>query len=131
MGINPTFQKVSAFVLGALFAGLAGGLFAHLSLYINPDNFNMLKSLDVLIFLYVGGAQTFAGGMVGAAVFTAVPEALRFAHLEGWRMVVYPLVLIVAMRFKRNGIMGTREFGFMIPWKHTHMRRGRTGHGIA
>jgi branched-chain amino acid transport system permease protein len=117
LGINTTFQKVLAFVVGAGFAGIAGGLFAHMSQYINPDNFGILKSLDILIFLYVGGSHTFAGGIVGAGLFTFVPEILRFANLENWRMVLYPLILIVVMRFKMEGIMGRREFGFLIPWK--------------
>ncbi len=125
VGINPTFQKVGAFVLGAFFAGIAGGLFAHLSQYINPDNFSLLKSLDILIFLYIGGAHSLAGGILGATLFTMVPEALRLANLESWRMVVYPLVLIIAMRFRREGIMGRHEFGFLIPWGQKEMRERR------
>jgi branched-chain amino acid transport system permease protein len=120
-GINPTFQKVLAFVLGAFFAGIAGALFAHMSRYINPDNFNILKSLDVLIFLYVGGFRTLAGGIIGATVFTLVPELLRLINLESWRMVAYPVILIIAMRFKQDGIMGNHEFGFLIPWKFKEM----------
>lgn len=126
MGISTTFQKVSAFVIGAFFAGVAGGMFAHMNQYVNPDNFSILKSLDLLIFLYIGGSQSLAGGIVGAAIFTTVPELLRVANLESWRMVVYPLVLIVAMRYKQDGIMGGREFSFLIPWKYKAMRRGRT-----
>ncbi len=125
IGINPTFQKVGAFVLGSFFAGVAGGLFAHLSQYINPDNFSLLKSLDILIFLYIGGAPSLAGGVLGATLFTMVPEVLRLANLESWRMVVYPLILIIAMRFRREGIMGKREFGFLIPWGHKEMRERR------
>jgi branched-chain amino acid transport system permease protein len=127
MGINTTVQKVSAFVAGAFFAGIAGGLFAHMSQYINPDNFGFLKTLDILIFLYVGGSQSLAGCMVGAGIFTVVPEGLRLVNIENWRMVIYPLVLIVAMRFRMNGIMGSREFGFLIPWKYKEMmfKRGK------
>jgi len=125
MGINTTFQKVSAFVLGAVVAGVSGGMYAHMSHYINPDNFNILKSLELLIFLYVGGFRTLAGGMVGAALFTLVPEAIRFANLESWRMVLYPLLLIGIMRFKQDGIMGSREFGFLVPWKYREMQLKR------
>jgi branched-chain amino acid transport system permease protein len=124
-GINPTFQKVLAFVIGAFFAGVAGSLFAHMSRYINPDNFNILKSLDVLIFLYVGGFRSLAGGIVGAAVFTLVPELLRLVNVENWRMVMYPVILIIAMRFKQDGIMGSHEFGFLIPWKFKEMELRR------
>ncbi len=126
MGISTTFQKVSAFVIGAFFAGVAGGMFAHMSQYVNPDNFSILKSLDLLIFLYIGGSRSLAGGIVGAAIFTTVPELLRVANLESWRMVVYPLVLIAAMRYKQDGIMGGREFSFLIPWKYKVMQRKST-----
>jgi branched-chain amino acid transport system permease protein len=127
MGINATYQKVSAFIVGAFFAGIAGGLFAHMSQYINPDNFGFLKTLDILIFLYVGGSQSLAGCIVGAGIFTLVPEGLRLVNIENWRMVIYPLVLIVVMRFRMNGIMGNREFGFLIPWKYKEMllKRGK------
>lgn len=125
MGISTTFQKVSAFVIGAFFAGIGGALFAHMSQYINPDNFNILKSLDFLIFLYIGGASTLAGGIVGAGLFTLVPELMRVANLESWRMVLYPLVLIIAMRFKQEGIMGNKEFDFLIPWRAKDIKERR------
>jgi branched-chain amino acid transport system permease protein len=121
LGINTTFQKVSAFVLGAFFAGIAGGLFAHSSQYINPDNFGFLKTLDILIFLYVGGCRTLAGSLIGASLFTLVPEGLRAVNIENWRMVLYPLILIIVMRFRMNGIMGNREFEFLKPWKFKEM----------
>jgi branched-chain amino acid transport system permease protein len=121
MGVNTTFQKVCAFALGAFFAGIAGALFAHMSRYINPDNFGFLKTLDILIFLYIGGPHTIAGSIVGAGIFTLVPEGLRLANLEGWRMAIYPLILILVMRFLRDGIMGGREFSFLIPWKYKEM----------
>jgi branched-chain amino acid transport system permease protein len=121
MGINVTFQKVSAFVLGAFFAGIAGSLFAHMSRYINPDNFGFLKTLDILIFLYIGGSSSIAGSIVGAGIFTVVPEGLRLVNLENWRMVIYPLILILVMRYKRDGIMGDRDFRFLVPWKYFEM----------
>ncbi|HUI93206.1 MAG TPA: branched-chain amino acid ABC transporter permease [Chitinivibrionales bacterium] len=125
MGVNTTFQKVWAFVLGAFFAGIAGGLFAHMSRYINPDNFGFLKTLDILIFLYIGGPHSIAGSIVGAATFTVVPELLRLVNLESWRLVIYPLILILVMRFMRDGIMGEKEFGFLVPWKFKEMVQKR------
>ncbi|MDD5675007.1 MAG: branched-chain amino acid ABC transporter permease [Chitinivibrionales bacterium] len=125
MGINTTRQKVSVFMIGAFFAGISGGLFAHLSQYINPDNFSILKSLDLLIFLYVGGAQSLSGALTGAALFTAVPEGLRLLAVENWRMVLYPLLLIAIMRFKRDGIVGNREFAFLAPRNILPLRPGR------
>jgi branched-chain amino acid transport system permease protein len=121
MGINATFQKVFVFALGAFFAGIAGGLFAHMSRYINPDNFGFLKTLDVLIFLYIGGSHSIAGSIVGAGIFTLVPEGLRLVNLEQWRLVIFPLILILVMRFLPHGIMGKREFSFLTPWKYKEM----------
>jgi branched-chain amino acid transport system permease protein len=123
MGINTTMQKVSVFVIGAFFAGIAGALFAHSSQYINPDNFSILKSLDLLIFLYVGGAQSLSGALAGATLFTALPEALRCMNIENWRMVMYPLLLIIVMRFKRDGIMGGRELANLVPKRYLQMRQ--------
>jgi branched-chain amino acid transport system permease protein len=125
MGVNTTFQKVWAFVLGAFFAGVSGCLYAHMSRYINPDNFGFLKTLDILIFLYIGGSHTLAGSIVGAGVFTVVPEFLRLINLENWRMVIYPLILILVMRYKRDGLMGEREFSFMVPWRYKEMKLKR------
>ncbi len=126
LGIHTTFQKVAAFVLGAFFAGIAGGLFAHSSQYINPDNFGFLKTLDILIFLYVGGCRTLSGSIIGAALFTLLPEGLRAVNIENWRMVLYPLILIIVMRFRMNGIMGNREFEFLKPrhYKEMLLKRG-------
>jgi branched-chain amino acid transport system permease protein len=125
MGVNATAQKVWAFVVGAFFAGVSGCLFAHMSRYINPDNFGFLKTLYILIFLYIGGSHTLAGSIVGAGVFTVVPEFLRLINLETWRMVIYPLILILVMRYKRDGLMGEREFSFLVPWRYKEMKLKR------
>jgi branched-chain amino acid transport system permease protein len=121
IGINTTFQKISAFMIGAFFAGIAGALFAHASQYINPDNFGFLKTIDIIIFLYVGGSRTLAGSIIGASLFTLIPEALRVVNIENWRMVIYPLILIIVMRFRMNGIMENHEFEFLKPWKYKEM----------
>ena len=129
MGINSTWVKISAFVLGACFAGIGGSMFAHMSQYINPDNFTIMKSLDILIFLYIGGARTLSGSIVGAAIFTLLPEVLRFGNMENWRMIVYPVILIFVMRFRQDGLIGDHEFGVFIPWNYKRMRLKREGHG--
>ena len=112
MGINTTRQKVFVFVFSAFFAGVSGGIFAHLLQFIHPDNFSFVKSLEYLIYLYVGGSESISGAMIGPAVFTLIPELLR--GLKQWRMVIYPLVLILVMIFRTEGIMGLKEFGFIL-----------------
>ncbi|HMD69239.1 MAG TPA: hypothetical protein VKF42_10210, partial [Chitinivibrionales bacterium] len=71
--------------------------------------------------LYIGGPHSIAGSIVGAGIFTLVPEGLRLVNLEAWRMAIYPLILILVMRFLRDGIMGDREFSFLVPWKYKEM----------
>ncbi len=80
--------------------------------FIHPDNFSFVKSLEYLIYLYVGGSESISGAMIGPAVFTLIPELLR--GLKQWRMVIYPLVLILVMIFRTEGIMGLKEFGFIL-----------------
>lgn len=111
-GINTTKQKVFVFVFSAFFAGVSGGVFAHLLQFIHPDNFSFVKSLEYLIYLYVGGAASISGAMVGAAIFTLLPELLR--SLQQWRMVIYPLILILTMIFRTEGVMGLKEFSFIL-----------------
>jgi branched-chain amino acid transport system permease protein len=111
-GINTTRQKVFVFVFSAFFAGVSGGVFAHLLQFIHPDNFSFVKSLEYLIYLYVGGSTSISGAIVGPAVFTLLPELLR--SLQSWRMVIYPLILILTMIFRTEGIMGLKEFSFIL-----------------
>lgn len=111
-GINTTKQKVFVFVFSAFFAGLSGGVFAHLLQFIDPSSFTFVKSLEYLIYLYVGGATSISGAMVGAAIFTILPELLR--SLQSWRMVIYPLILVLTMIFRTEGIMGLKEFSFIL-----------------
>jgi branched-chain amino acid transport system permease protein len=111
-GINTTRQKVFVFVFSAFFAGVSGGVFAHLLQFIDPSSFTFVKSLDYLIYLYVGGATSISGAIVGAAIFTVLPELMR--GLQSWRLVIYPLVLILTMIFRTEGIMGLKEFSFIL-----------------
>jgi len=70
-----------------------------------------MKSLEYLIYLYVGGASSISGAMTGAVAFTIIPELFR--EFQSWRMVLYSLMLIVIMLFRPNGIIGEREFRFI------------------
>lgn len=111
MGINTTAVKIRAFVFAAIIAGIGGGLYSHLMTFINPDTFNSAKSTDYVLYLYAGGVGSFSSALLGAVIFTIIPEALRF--MGEWRLVVYPLVLIVIMIKRPKGLFGKHEFGFM------------------
>ncbi|HEX3018628.1 MAG TPA: branched-chain amino acid ABC transporter permease [Caproicibacter sp.] len=106
MGVNTTRYKVMAFTLGAFFAGLAGGLYAFLMMFIEPTTFNYFKSIDLVIYVVLGGTGSFAGCITSTSILTLLPEVLRF--LGDLRMVIYPLLLIVIMILRVKNIRLSR-----------------------
>lgn len=111
MGVDTTKYKIISFTFASAMAGVAGGLFAHLLMFLQPDTFSFLKSIDYLVFLYAGGMSSISGSIISAGVLTAVPELMRF--LAKWRMVIYGVLLVVLMIKKPEGFYGGREFGFL------------------
>jgi branched-chain amino acid transport system permease protein len=113
LGIDTTAYKVQAFIIGAVIAGVAGALLAHLLAYLHPDQFTYVRSTDFLVYLYAGGAGTMSGAILGAMTLTIVPEVLR--QFSEWRLVVYGLALVLIMLYQPNGICRGAEFPFLIP----------------
>jgi branched-chain amino acid transport system permease protein len=105
-GINILHLKTGAFGVGAFIAGVAGGLFAHYYLYIEPEFFNVWKSIHMVLFVIMGGMLTFWGGVLGAGIFTLLPEFLRFLH--DWRGAFFGVVIIGLMIARPSGLL-TRE----------------------
>jgi branched-chain amino acid transport system permease protein len=118
MGLHATRLKVTAFVYGAFFAGMAGALFAHYRLFVVPKDFDWVRSIEVIVMLVLGGIGSLTGAIVGAISMTILPEALRpieeQLQLPGIRMVVYALVLIMLMLFRPQGIFGQRELSLKV-----------------
>lgn len=115
MGVNLTRYKMKAFVIGAFFAGVAGALYAHVFQFVKPDNFNMYKTVDVLLMVVLGGSGSLTGSVIAAITLTIVSEGLRkFAE---YRMIVYPLMLILLMILRPNGILGKKEITDFISFK--------------
>jgi branched-chain amino acid transport system permease protein len=108
MGIDTTRYKVLAFSIGAGFAGLSGGLFAHMLTFLHPTSFNFLKSVDYLVMVVVGGWGSLTGPIGAAVGLTVLNEVLR--RFADWRMVVYALILIATMLLRPQGILGGKEF---------------------
>jgi branched-chain amino acid transport system permease protein len=136
MGINTTKYKVLAFVLAAFLAGIAGGLYAHFKQFINPEGFNFLRSVDVVVMVILGGMGNTAGVIAAAALLTILPEVLRWfaksdilnqiiGFLYQWmspenfavasektrqlfenRMILYSLLLILLMLTRPQGLFG-------------------------
>jgi branched-chain amino acid transport system permease protein len=113
--------KMLAFVVSSFFAGVAGALFAHLLQFINPRVFDIIKSTDILIMVYLGGIGSLGGSIIGAVIYTVLLELLR--PLGVWRMVLMPLVLVLLMIYRPKGIMGLREFSWFVPG--TDLNAGR------
>jgi len=117
MGINTTKYKVLAFTLAAFFAGMAGGLYAHLTQFIYPDGFNFQKSVDIVTMVILGGMGNTWGVVFSASLLTILPEGLRaladwpslpkwMGGLLGNRMIPYSLMLIVLMLTRPQGLFG-------------------------
>ena len=107
MGINAFKYKMIAFIIAAFFAGLAGGLYAHYMGYIQPASFDFNKSIDYLTFVVFGGMGSLSGSIIATIVLTFLPELLR--GLGEFRMLIYPLALIILMIFRPQGLLGDKE----------------------
>ena len=119
VGVDATHYKIIAFITGAFFAGIAGGLYAHFVTYINPSQFGFLRSFEIVVMVVVGGMGNIAGVILAAAVLTILPEALR--AVAQYRMVIYALLLVVIMISRPQGLFGQRiDWGRM--WKRASKR---------
>lgn len=125
VSVNTQQTKVLAFVISSFFAGIAGGLFAHVLQFINPKSFTILKSTDVLVMVYLGGVGSITGSILGASIYTVLLELLR--PLGVWRWVVGPLMLVVLMITRPRGIFGLRESRWLSPPEEVEADAAATG----
>ena len=98
MGIDTTHVKVTAFVIGAFFAGVGGALYAHAVEFISPEGFNFLRSFEIIVMVILGGLGRPVGVAIAAILITLLNEWLR--DLSQYRMVVYALIIILFMIFR-------------------------------
>jgi len=124
MGINITYYKVLSFTQGAIVAGFAGSLFAHVLAYISPADFAYHRAVEILIFAVFGGSEVILGAIFGATFMTLLPEALRV--ISEYRYMIYGLILIFMMAFRPQGIITEN----MVQWlkKKFSSKRGKS-HG--
>ena len=102
MGINTVRYKVTAFVVGAFFAGIAGGLYAHHKLVLKPDGFDFIKSIEIVVMVILGGMGRTAGVICAAVILTILPELLR--GVAEYRMIIYSLLIIGLMLTRPQGL---------------------------
>lgn len=125
VGINPVKYKVTAFVIGAFFAGIAGGLYAHSKMYLTPDGFGYMKSIEIVVMVILGGMGNTPGVVVAAVLLTLLPEGLRslqdIERIPGFatefplswigdtRMIIYSLLLIALMLTRPQGLFTIKK----------------------
>jgi branched-chain amino acid transport system permease protein len=133
IGINTTRHKVLSFVIGAFFGGVGGVLYAHYFGFITPTDFGLLRSIEFVVMVTLGGLASVSGAVVAAVVLTLLPELLRNAdevlpaaladagfRLADYRMVLYAILLIAMMLLRPQGLLGGREL-----WPRRRRRRPR------
>lgn len=103
VGIDVVRLKIKVFILSALYASLAGALYAHYITFISPSSFSLFYSILVLMMVVIGGMSNLWGGIVGAVIITILPELLRY--FKEYDILVYGFILTVSLLFMRKGIV--------------------------
>lgn len=125
MGINTTKYKVMAFVLSAFFTGVAGALFGLYQSSLSNDQFSWVRSVDTVVMVVLGGLGSISGVALAAVLLSVLPEALRSVPSgEQYRLVIYPLLLVILMLTRPQGIFGREELGREWLWGQFRAVRG-------
>jgi branched-chain amino acid transport system permease protein len=107
MGLNTTRYKIIAFVVGAFFAGIAGGIYGHSVRSIDPRGFDFIRSIEIVVMVILGGMGNTIGVILAAILLTLLPEFLR--PIAEYRMMIYSLLLIVLMLTRPQGLFTLRR----------------------
>ncbi len=110
-GYHTLYYKLIIFVIGAIFASIAGGLFASYISFIDPSSFSLNESIFILAIIILGGLSSNTGAFVGAFVLIVLPEILRFVGFPSevaaqMRQMTYGLILILLMLYRPQGLLG-------------------------
>ena len=105
IGVDVTHYLVLAAVVSAAMAGLGGSLYAHYTRFVSPEVFLFSYTVTMVIMVVAGGKGTLAGPLVGAGLFTVLPEALRAATSWQWQMLAYGVLLVLLVVFMPRGIV--------------------------
>lgn len=115
MGVEVRAFQIAAFTLGAMIAGIGGGLYAHHFGYIEAQYFNVGLSITIVLYVLLGGTQTAIGPFIGAAIFTLLPELLR--ESASWRYVVFAAGVIVLMALRPQGLLTRSQLQRLFEWR--------------
>ncbi len=124
LGINIVFVRVAGFAVGAALAGYAGVLFGHFLFFISPENFGILTSVFVALFVILGGVNNIWGPILGATIITMVPELARElgSSFTDFRQLIFSGVLVVLLLFRSQGVIAFRT----VSLRAKQRVRGRT-----
>jgi branched-chain amino acid transport system permease protein len=126
LGKNVIKYKIWALVIGSIFAGFAGSLFAHHITFIDPSSFVVQETILLLSMVVLGGLASVEGSVIGAMILVALPEPLRFLGLPSsiaaaLRQILYGLILVVLMMYRTEGIMGHKTWRDV--WRHVRSQK--------
>ena len=127
VGIDAARHKVMVFVISAVFASIAGGLNAHFEGFITPGKVTFLHSIELVTMVVFGGMASTFGAVVGAAVLTALPQALTV--FKDYEMMVFGAVMMCTMIFMPKGVVPTLNRGFAL-WRLREKVSARTGERV-
>ncbi|MGO9698713.1 MAG: branched-chain amino acid ABC transporter permease [Xanthobacteraceae bacterium] len=128
MGVEVRGFQIASFSLGAMIAGIGGGLYAHQFSYIEAQYFNVSLSITIVLYVLLGGIQTTMGPLIGATVFTLLPELLR--ESASLRYVVFAAGVIVLMALRPQGLLTRGQLKRMFEWRQAPAS-ARDGNGLA
>jgi branched-chain amino acid transport system permease protein len=130
MGLGVRGFQIAAFSLGAMIAGIGGGLYAHHFSYIEAQYFNVGLSITIVLYVLLGGTQTTIGPLIGATIFTLLPELLR--ESATMRYVAFAAAVIVLMALRPQGLLTRGELRQLLAWRRTPARDANSlARGIA
>jgi branched-chain amino acid transport system permease protein len=118
VGVNLFKTRVAAIVIGAFFAGVAGGLWAHLVTAITPTSFSLIMAFNVVVMVVVGGSGSITGSFIAAIIFSVLTEIFRpleeALNVYGIGEVIMALILILILIYRPQGLFGSREPGILV-----------------
>jgi len=118
LGVNLFQTRVAALVIGAFFAGVAGGLWAHLVTAITPSSFSLIMAFNIVVMVVVGGTGSITGSFIAAIIFTTLTEIFRpleeILNVYGIGEVMMALILILILIYRPQGLFGSREPGILL-----------------
>ncbi len=124
MGINITYYKILAFGQGALLAGFAGALYAHMTAYISPSDFDYHRAVEILIFAVFGGSEVIWGPIFGAIFLSTLPEVLRV--VSEYRFMIYGALIVFMMAFRPQGLIDVNVINWL---KRPRVKKKEGKHG--